>query len=290
MVVPFIGTEALAMRAVSRYQLRTHYQSVHRNVYVAKGHTLTAVDKAIAAWLWSRREATLAGLSAAAMHGSKWIDARLSAEINRRSRDKADGIVLHSDELPDDEISVIRGIPVTTAARTAFDLGRRYGLTLAVIRLDAMMQATDLKPVDIDALIDRHRGARGIVQLREALGLADAGAESPQETRTRLVLTRGGLRPDRTQIDVFNRFGDHVGRIDMGYPRWRVGVEYDGEQHWTDPTVRRRDIDRQAELEALGWRIIRVSADMLRYRPGTIVQRTRAALVAAGWSSVDLLS
>jgi very-short-patch-repair endonuclease len=33
--------------------------------------------------------------------------------------------------------------------------------------------------------------------------------------------------------------------------------------HWTDPERRTRDIDRQAELEALGWRIIRVSADFL---------------------------
>ena len=73
-----------------------------------------------------------------------------------------------------------------------------------------------------------------------------------------------------------------VGRIDMGWDDWRVGVEYDGVQHWTDPARRTRDIDRQAELEAMGWRIVRVSADMLRYRPRVIVERTRAALRAAG--------
>jgi REase_MTES_1575 len=179
---------------------------------------------------------------------------------------------------------------VTTPARTAFDLGRRRGLTTAVIRLDALMQATTLKPKDVEALVERHRGARGNVQLRDAIDLADAGAESPQETRTRLVLTNAGLRPKRTQIDVFNDFGYFVSRIDMGWDDWKVGVEYDGIQHWTDPTVRTRDIDKQAELEALGWRIVRVSASMLRYRPATIVSRTRAALRAAGWSNVDLLS
>jgi hypothetical protein len=151
-----------------------------------------------------------------------------------------------------------------------------------VIRLDALMQATNLKQTDVEALIERHGGARGLSQLRSAVGLSDAGAESPQETRTRLVLTSAGMRPTRTQIDVFDRFGHHIGRIDMGWDDWKVGVEYDGPQHWTDPARRTRDIDRQAELEALGWRIIRVSADMLRYRPNTIVQRTRAALRAAG--------
>ncbi len=119
------------------------------------------------------------------------------------------------------------------------------------------------------------------MQLREVVRLADVGAESPQETRARLVLTGAGRRR-RTQIDVVNRFGDHVHRIDMGWPQWKVGVDYDGEQHWTNPTIRARDIDQQAELEASGWRIIRVSAEMLRYRPQTIVERTLAALRTAG--------
>jgi very-short-patch-repair endonuclease len=120
------------------------------------------------------------------------------------------------------------------------------------------------------------------VQLRDVVGLADGGAESPQESRTRLVLTDAGLRPTQTQIEVYGPFGNHVGRIDMGYPEWKVGVEYDGEQHWTNPAIRARDIDRQAELEGLGWRLVRVSAEMLRFRAYTIVSRTRDALRAAG--------
>jgi very-short-patch-repair endonuclease len=68
----------------------------------------------------------------------------------------------------------------------------------------------------------------------------------------------------------------------MGWDDWRVGVEYDGSQHWTDPDIRANDIDWQAEAEDLGWRIVRVSADMLRYRRATIIGRTRTALRAAG--------
>jgi REase_MTES_1575 len=281
-VDPFVGTEALAAGAVNRYQLARRYQTVFRNVYVPMGHELTPVDKAVAGWLWSRRTATACGISAAALHGSLWIDLRLPAELNQQSQHPTSGILLHSDRLADDEVCVVRGVPATTTARTAFDLGRRRGLTLAVIRLDALMQATGLKPTDVEVLIDRHRGARGVAQLRHAISLADGGAESPQETRTRLILTSAGLPPRQTQIEVFDAFGAFVGRIDMGWDDWLVGVEYDGAQHWTDPARRTRDIDRQAELEALGWRIIRVSAEMLRYRPHVIVERTRAALRAAG--------
>jgi hypothetical protein len=281
-VDPFVGTEAVTAGVVNRYQLATRYQAVHRNVYVRRGAQLNAVQKARAAWLWSNRRATLVGLSAAAVHGSRWIDSRLPAELNQRSQHKTASIVLRDDTLAPDEIVTLRGLPVTSAARTAFDLGRRRGLTLAVIRVDALMQATGLQAAEVALLANSYRGARGIVALRKVIVLADPGAESPQETRTRLVLTRAGLPPERTQIDVYDSFGYHLGRIDMGWDTWKVGVEHDGKQHWTDPTVRTRDIDRQSDLEAQGWRIIRVSADMLRDRPDTIVARTRRALRAAG--------
>ena len=281
-MLPFIGSEALASGAVNRYQLATRYDAVYRNVYVPKGQVLTPVDRAVAAWLWSERRAIAAGLSAAALHGTKWLDANLPAELNQPHRHKTKGILLHSDKLADDEVCNTSGLPATTPARTAYDLGRRRELATAVIRLDALMQATNVKPTDVEAIADRHRGARGIVQLREAIELSDGGAESPQETRTRLILTRAGLRPQRTQIVVFDEFGEFVHRIDMGWVDWKVGVEYDGAQHWTDPDVRARDIETQAVLEALGWRIIRVGNDMVRYRPNTIVARTRTALRAAG--------
>ena len=280
---PFVGTEALVAGRVNRYQLRTRYDALYRNVYVPKGAVVTPVTKAVAAWLWSRRAATVAGLSAAGLHGSLWIDSALPAELNRKGRDKVDGIVLHSDQLCDDETCSVRGIPVTTPARTAFDLGRGRDLTTAVIRLDALMCATGLTAVAVQELIDRHRGARGIVGLRRVVALSDSGAESPQETRTRLALIDGGLPRPRTQIEVFDRFGQFVARVDMGYDDWLVGVEFDGAQHWTDSARRAHDIDRLAELEALGWVIIRVSSDLLRYRPYTIVSRVRSALIARGW-------
>lgn len=279
---PFRGTDALAAGVITRHRLRTEFEMVHRNVYIRRGQKLTPVTRAVAAWLWSGRTATLAGLSAAALHRTAWIDDWLPAELNRPSRDRARGIILHSDTLDEDETCVRDGIRLTTPARTAFDLGRRKSLTTAVIRLDALMDATELKASDVEPLADRHRGARGLVQLRRVLLLADGGAESPYETKTRLVLVGGGLPRPQTQIEVLNDWGAVVARIDMGWEEWKVGVEFDGAHHWTDPAQRTRDIDRLAELEARSWAIIRVSADMLRHRPHVIVARTRSALLAAG--------
>lgn len=111
---PFVGTEALAAGIVTPHQLRTEFDAIHRNVYVPRGQRLTPVTRAVGAWLWSGRTATAAGLSAAALHRSEWIDAWLPAELNRRSRDKARGIILHSDTLWDDETCVQNGIRMTT--------------------------------------------------------------------------------------------------------------------------------------------------------------------------------
>jgi Protein of unknown function (DUF559) len=280
---PFIGTEALASGTVTRRTLRSRHNAIHRNVYIPKGEELTPVTRAVAAWLWVDRQATVAGLSAAALYGTERIDPRLPAELYRRNGKPVDGIVIHRDELMDDEITSVRGMSLTTPARTAFDLGRRGRRVSAVVQLDALANATRLRPSDVRPLIARRRGVRGLVQLRDVLEVMDGGAESPQETRTRLVLIDGGMPHPTTQIIVHGNFaGRRYAKVDMGYEDFKVGVEYDGEQHWTDPRQYAYDIDRHAELLARGWLIIRVSAEMLRDRPHVIVARVCAALRAAG--------
>jgi len=184
---PFLGTEALDRGAVTKRTLISRHDRIYRDVYLPKGVELTPARRAVAAWLWSGRRATVAGLSAAALYGTEWIDPQLPAELYRRNGKPAQGIVIHRDELLDDETRPMRGIRATTPARTAFDLGRRGRRTPAVVQLDALANATRLRSADVDPLIQRHRGVRGLVQLREVLDLMDGGAESPQETRTRLA-------------------------------------------------------------------------------------------------------
>ena len=188
--LPFIGTEALAAGTVTRRTLASRHDMVYRNVYLRKGVELTPERRAVAAWLWSKRNATIAGMSAAALHGSRWIDSELPAELIRREACDVRGIVIHRGRLRDDEICVVHGMPVTTPARTAFDIGRRDRLETAIIRVDALANAAGLKPVDAERLAESRRGARGTVRLRRVLELMDGGAESPQETRTRLLLDR----------------------------------------------------------------------------------------------------
>jgi len=280
---PFVGTEAVAAGLFTRRTLVSRNVKLHRNVYLPTGVELTAETRAMAAWLWSGRQATVAGLSAAALHGSKWIDASLPAELIRRVPCKVKGIVIHRDKLGEGEASVVRGIPATTPARTGYDLGRRGTLAQAVIRLDALANATNLKPGDVSALLSVHRGARGLPQLRDAIALMDGGAESPQETRTRLLLIAAEFPRPETQIVVCDKFGRFIGRVDMGYREWKIAIEYDGPQHWDGPEAHARDIERIADLEAQGWIVIRLTRDILRYRRSIFLGRVRDAARDRGW-------
>ena len=89
---------------------------------------------------------------------------------------------------------MIDGIRVTTPARTALNLARRYPLGKAVAAIDALACAA-LKMADVELLADRYRGRRGIRNARSVLGLVDPGAESPKETWLRLLVIRNGFPP-----------------------------------------------------------------------------------------------
>ncbi|MGL5441776.1 MAG: hypothetical protein ACRDDJ_04835, partial [[Mycobacterium] stephanolepidis] len=135
---PFIRDEALANHLVTGYALRG-FTALYPAIYVPVGADVTQLKRAEAAWLWSRRHGVLAGTSAAAVHGTKWLPQNGSVELIHTNRRAPRGISVWSDRLLRDERTVIDGLPVTTPARTAFDIGRRNTIDLAVERLDALM-------------------------------------------------------------------------------------------------------------------------------------------------------
>ena len=276
---PFRGADAIASGALSERQLRRFYVPVYPGVYIPRWVELSATQRARAAWLWSRGAGVVAGLSASAMLGAKWIEPGVPAELAHRNRRAPDMLVVHSDTLLPCETLVVDGMAVTTPARTAFDIGRRVSGTAAVQRVDALMNATGIVVADVERVIEAHPGVRGLTALRCALALADGGSESPYETLTRLILVGAGLPAPLTQVRVVDEYGQLVARLDMAWPELRIAVEYDGAQHWTDPRQRRRDIERLAALEAMGWIVIRVSSDMVR-TPAAVAARVRAAVDA----------
>jgi hypothetical protein len=71
---PFVGSEALAAGHLTPYALRSRFVAIHRDVSVSPDTRITAEVRGKAAWLWSGRNAVVAGCSASALHGAKWVD------------------------------------------------------------------------------------------------------------------------------------------------------------------------------------------------------------------------
>lgn len=279
---PFRGAEALAAGALTFRELRRFHAAVYPGVWVPRRVELSARQRSHAAWLWSGREAVIAGLSAAELLGAKWIDAEAPAELVHTNRRPPPLICVHTDILLPGETQTVCGLPATTPARTAFDIGRRLGLKEGVQRLDALMNATDVKATDLQAVIARHPGVRGLRQLEKTLQLVDGGAESPYESLTRLLLVQAGFPPPQTQIPVYNETGYAIARIDMGWPEWLVGVDFEGAHHWTDPKQRTWDVERYARVSELGWIDIRLTSGMLHNSPRVFLNRVSAALIGRG--------
>jgi hypothetical protein len=163
---------------------------------------------------------------------------------------------------------------VTTLERTAFDIGRRGRVDDAVARLDALGNATGFRTDDVLRVAAIHRGARGLRQLETALELFDPGAASPKETWLRLLLIRHGFPRPSTQIPVLSADGCRQYYLDMGWKHLMLAVEYDSEQHRTDPIQFASDIQRSEDLDELGWTRIRV---VKQNRPADIIRRVRHA-------------
>ena len=272
---PFIGAEAMASGSITRHRLRTDHTPLFPGVYLSSTVPPTLDARISAAWLWSKRNGVIAGVAASAVHGAKWVDDDIQIELISANTRPPRGLITYNDTLLDGEVLQRRGIPVTSVARTGFDVGRRGPWRVAVARLDALCSTTALPTMAIQAVANDHPGARGLHQLRRVLSLVDPGAESPKETWLRLLLIRAGLPKPSTQIKVFD--GGWVARLDMGWEDLKIAVEYDGDQHRTDRRQYRRDIRRLEKLQELGWIVVRVVAED---RPEDVIGRVRNAFDA----------
>lgn len=258
---PFLGSEAVTAAQVTKYALSSRFTAIHPDVYVPAGTGLTAALRARAAWLWSRRRGVIAGQSAAALHGAKWVEDRAPAELLFDCRRPPGGVRTWSDRFQADEVQLIAGMPVATPARTALDLACRYPVGKSVAAIDALARATRLKTAEIEILAERYRGRRGIRRARMALELVDAGAESPRETWLRLLLIRAGFPSPQTQIPVYDKWQQLVAVLDMGWEEIKVGLDYEGDHHRTSARQFNKDIRRHETVTGLGWIDLRITRE-----------------------------
>ena len=148
--------------------------------------------------------------------------------------------------MPDSDIEVIDGVLVTTALRTACDLGRNRNRDRAFGALEAMVRGG----VDKDAVLEevpRFRGYRWVRQFRGLVPLVDKRPDSIAESITRLRWMDTSTPHPEPQRAVIGRNGAPWS-LDMGVDELFFAVEYDGEE-FHDQTSEESDAERREWIE-----------------------------------------
>ena len=212
----------------------------------------------------------LSGRSALWLLGVDALDGPLDVTAPREHRVVArPGLRVHTADLPDDELCVVDGLLVVSAARALLDLARREPRAEAVALGDAVLRSGVATEACLRAALDRSVGLRGVRRARLAVEQLDGRSESPMESRLRLCFRDGGLHVE-VQVDLYDDRG-HVARVDLRVEG--VLVEYDGRDAHLSPEAFVRERRRQG-------RLLEAGAVLRRYTAQDVYGRSPADLCA----------
>jgi very-short-patch-repair endonuclease len=281
----FRGSEQVRAGRLTKAQLRSSaWRRLFPDVYACASLPIDHARRARAAARLALPGGVVSGRSAGVLWGVPIAgpddDVEFTLAPDRRAGTMR-GVRVTRRTLPADEVTRRGGVRVTTVGRTALDLARIQPLEEAVVALDQFLRA-GLVTLDQLRASAAAAGGPGCRHIRRAADLADGLAESPQETRVRLLLRGSRLPRPTAQYTVRGSDGRFLARVDFAWPDARVAVEYEGTWHGQTQQVG-RDRRRLNELTAAGWTVVFVTAADLR-DPVLVVARIAAALAASRYA------
>jgi very-short-patch-repair endonuclease len=244
----------------------------------------TQLDLAVLtrAAVMARPDSIPTGLSAAALHGpSPWDEVPLVGDpwlVGRPDRSLRARFVTHIG------IGTVKrsGLVVADPASTVIDLLRFLSAPDAARVGRAALQR---RVVTLDLLVAAHArlaGLRGVGQLAVVIAELVEGTHSEAEHELVFVVRQAGLIGWRANHPV--RVGGRQYFLDLAFPESRLAIEVDGRAHHSDPRSFRRDRQRQNDLVAAGWTVLRFTWDDLVADPAGVIGRIVEALARAAAS------
>lgn len=210
--------------------------------------------------------------TAAAMYGfdtEEPADLHVLSPPGSRLR-STDGLKVHRRERA--PLAVVNGRPATAPAWTAVEVARTQRRPRALATLDAALRSGSVDRTELWRAACERTGRRGIIAVRDLITLADARSESPMESEARLAMIDGGLPTPQLQYEIVDGNGE-LRRVDFAWPAHRVAVEYDGIDWHSGAEAMRRDRRRTAALLDVGWVVIAIVFEDVRYRSSEFVAR-----------------
>lgn len=234
---------------------------LHSGVYAVGHRSLPREGRWMAGVLAGGGGAVLSHRSAAALWGLRATvpsRAEITSVCSTRS---SQSLLRHCAKLPQDEITMRHGIPVTTVSRTLLDLAAVVSAAEfeRMVREAEFLRLPDRPPLsDLLARYPRRRGARVVrITLERLSRLAPGASRSRLEDRFLRFAVRAKLPVPETNVVI--RIRGRTYEADCLWREQRLIVELDSHEAHGTRSAFESDRKRDRHLQVAGWAVIRVT-------------------------------
>ena len=291
------AAELLAL-GVSRDQLRWwartgQVTAIARGVYSPTAWLSKMADDprrmhAIAAGAMIKRNPALVASheSAAYLHGIDVLlhtgtaipHVTLTRRPQEHTRSLIDGVLIRVAKLPDDHVTTVLGIPVTTVARTVMDIARTSGFMEGVVAADSALHKHVAIKVEFAVILEDCAQWKGIVRARQVLDFSDGRAESALESVARVRFAEYRIDPPGLQVNIRGAQG-FIGRADFCWDECRTIAEADGALKYADQgrDRARAQLARDEKFHDAGWGTFHFTWREIYHEPAPTIDRLRRA-------------
>jgi hypothetical protein len=187
------------------------------------------------------------------------------------------GLRVHHVRLPGDEITIHRGIPITTVPRTLFDLA----VDLPERQLERALNEAEVRrrwdELSLDRLLRRHPRHPGSRAVRAVLHKRRLGATfTRSELEERFLALIDGAGLPRPELNVLIEGLE----VDAVWRDKRIVVELDGRSTHDTAAAFKRDRARDRALQVADWRPVRVTSRQLVEDPAAVIADFQSLLAA----------
>jgi hypothetical protein len=192
--------------------------------------------------LWIPRFDDIEITSPATARGSRY-----TTSVQRRS------VLAHRRITAPEDVTLHRGLPVTSLERTWLDLAALLDVHDVVAAGDSALRAGADASLLATRAARQHR-LRGTRLARATVGMLDARSRSRPESRIRAAIVLAGLPKPRVNEPIYDEHGQWLAEPDLHYREARVALEYMGADH-AELDQLRKDSIRLLDQQRVDWAI-----------------------------------